>query len=106
MDLTELMNTDDLLADAEANNAVSQRLIHQVEHLSNLCQAFYECLSDAGIDNSTITRKLSEINERTNETEYATNGFLTECHSCGKLVSSRHSYCTSCGTRLTKSFIL
>lgn len=106
MDLTDLMNMDESLTGTEADHAVSQRLIHQVEQLSNLCQALYECLADAGIDNTTIASKLSEINHRSNDSEYSTNGFLTECHSCGKLVPSRHSYCTCCGTRLIKSFIL
>lgn len=97
---------DESLTQTEKENAESQRLIRQVEHLSDLCRALYECLSDAGIDNTIILSKLAEVNSRTHKTSPAADNILTECHSCGKLVSSRHSYCTHCGTRLIKSFIL
>jgi hypothetical protein len=106
MKLNELMNENVLSGTSGQSNDPSQRLFKQIEHLSTLCQALYECLSDAGIEQNIITQKLSEINERNNQTGPATIGFLTECHSCGKLVSSRHSYCTFCGARLSKNFIL
>lgn len=108
MDILELLGSekDSETKPDQTDTQSTQRLVNQVERLSLICQSLYECLIEAGVHTSVITEKLTELNGKQGNPNESVTSYLAECHSCGSLVASRHSYCTSCGVRLTKSFIL
>lgn len=108
MELSERLNS---LMDAESNNpnqqdSAFQRLSSRVERLSLITNAICECLEETGVSHSALIQKISEIQHRDDNQFSRKTHYLEQCDSCGSMVAARHNYCVSCGTRLSKNFIL
>lgn len=96
-------------ASRTGNRLVSetQRLESKIDGLALICQALIEILRDTGgVSESTIEKKIREIDLRDGKADGRIIGKPLECPQCRRPAHTRQKVCMYCGTLIKNGMLV
>jgi len=82
-------------ARADNNEHTIRGLQHQIDHLSLVCQAMSELLSQVGLSKEMLVAKIQELEKKDTQ-----NKPSITCPACQRTLAPRHAMCMYCGAKV------